>query len=196
MAVFFSGDVMGDRSYSYIVFSRMTMVLMKKEITELWAMSLEFLVGIMLVYFGIITVISYKKVHTHSHRADGAVLYNNSNRASESEVNSPSTGFHLLYTRSIFMGFIHGLAGSAAMILLTMSTVQSVWEGALYILIFGAGTIIGMLLSTTIIGIPFVLSSNQIYINRTLTQITGFISITFGIYYMYNLGMNEGLFLL
>ncbi|WP_050179605.1 sulfite exporter TauE/SafE family protein [Domibacillus robiginosus] len=170
----------------------MTMVLMKREITEQWAMSLEFLVGVMLVYFGITTVISYKKTHAHSPAAGGSVLHNDS----KSEMNNPSTGFQLLYTKSLFMGFIHGLAGSAAMILLTMSTVQNAWEGALYILIFGAGTIIGMLLSTTIIGIPFVLSSNQIYINKSLTQITGLISIFFGIYYMYNLGMNEGLFML
>jgi sulfite exporter TauE/SafE len=92
------------------------------------------------------------------------------------------------------MGFIHGLAGSAAMILLTMSTVSSIWEGVLYIMIFGAGTIIGMLCFTTIIGIPFILSTKNINLNTGFARLTGLISAVFGFYYMYNLGVTEGLF--
>ena len=60
------------------------------------------------------------------------------------------------YLKSILIGFVHGLAGSGAMVLLTMSTVNRAWEGAVYILIFGAGTVIGMLFFTTITGVPFV----------------------------------------
>ena len=62
----------------------------------------------------------------------------------------------------MLIGFVHGLAGSGAMILLTMSTVKSVWEAVMYILIFGVGTVIGMLFFTTIIGIPFVLSKKRL----------------------------------
>jgi sulfite exporter TauE/SafE len=86
------------------------------------------------------------------------------------------------------------LAGSGAMVLLTMSTVQSVKEAAIYILIFGGGTVIGMLFFTTVIGIPFVLSKKSKTINRPLGIITGVISTVFGVYYMYNLGVNDGLF--
>jgi sulfite exporter TauE/SafE len=152
-----------------------SMILMKGEIPEVWALSLEFLVGIMLVYFGISTTRSFKQIHTRTHG------YSSKHK-------------DVPYAKSVFMGFIHGLAGSAAMILLTMSTVRSVWEGAFYILLFGVGTIIGMLFFTTIIGIPFVLSSNKINVNKAFTQITGIISTAFGIYYMYNLGVTEGLF--
>jgi sulfite exporter TauE/SafE len=152
-----------------------SMILMKGEIPEVWALSLEFLVGIMLVYFGISTTRSFKQIHTRTHG------YSSKHK-------------DVPYAKSVFMGFIHGLAGSAAMILLTMSTVRSVWEGAFYILLFGVGTIIGMLFFTTIIGIPFVLSSNKINVNKAFTQITGIISTAFGIYYMYDLGVTEGLF--
>ena len=96
--------------------------------------------------------------------------------------------------KSLFIGLVHGLAGSAAMVLLTMSTVDSLWQGGLYILIFGVGTTTGMLAFTTILGIPFVLSSKRFTLSRTLVVITGAISTVFGIYYMYNLGVNEGLF--
>ena len=96
--------------------------------------------------------------------------------------------------KSLFIGFVHGLAGSAAMVLLTMSTVDTVWQGGIYILIFGVGTTLGMLLFTTILGIPFVLSKKRLPLSRNLIMLTGSISVLFGIYYMYNLGINEGLF--
>lgn len=148
----------------------LAILLMKGEIPEVWAMSLEFLVGIMLVYFGISAMTSNKDTLTHNRPKDAS------------------------FRKSIFMGFIHGLAGSAAMVLVTMSTVSSIWEGALYILIFGAGTVVGMLCFTTIIGIPFILSTHKKSINKAFTQVTGVISTGFGVYYMYNLGVTEGLF--
>ncbi|MCR2821575.1 sulfite exporter TauE/SafE family protein [Lederbergia panacisoli] len=154
------------------------LILIKNDISDKWAMSLEFLVGIMLVYLGIASILSYKK---------GAHVHRSFNKE-ESARNS------LSYYKSLFIGLVHGLAGSAAMILLTMSTVGNVWQGALYILIFGLGTILGMLLFTTIIGIPFVLSKGRSGMNRSLTIATGVISAVFGLYYMYNLGFSEGLF--
>lgn len=157
-------------------------ILMKGEIPNVWAMSLEFLVGIMLVYLGITSILAYRNNHVHKHEHVGE---KHSHKHQHKDIS---------YIKSSLIGFVHGLAGSAAMVLLTMSTVNSVWEGAIYILIFGAGTIIGMLFFTTILGIPFVLSAKKVKINKTLIQITGGISTAFGIYYMYNLGVSEGLF--
>lgn len=165
-------------------------IIMKGEIPEKWAMSLEFLVGIMLVYLGITTIRSFKNLHTQKHEHDGEVhkhLHVSSNDHQHPQKN-------VSYFKSMFIGFVHGLAGSGAMVLLTMSTVNSALEGAVYILIFGAGTVIGMLFFTTLIGIPFVLSSKKLTLNKLLTQVTGGISTAFGIYYMYNLGISEGLF--
>ncbi|MNG34737.1 hypothetical protein D3C84_1213040 [compost metagenome] len=65
----------------------------------------------------------------------------------------------------------------------------------MYILVFGVGTITGMLIFTTILGIPFVYSSkSNMKWNRGLMQAAGTVSFLFGIYYMYNLGVTEGLF--
>ena len=47
------------------------LILMKGEIPEKWAMSLEFLVGIMLVYLGVKTILSFKNIHVHEHQHDG-----------------------------------------------------------------------------------------------------------------------------
>ena len=158
---------------STLLVTALLLIVLKISITDKWAMSLEFLVGIMLVYFGVAAILHKKGTHRQTEAGAGGK-------------------FH--YRKPLFMGFIHGLAGSAAMILLTMSTVDSVWQGAGYILVFGFGTIVSMLLFNTVIGIPFVMSKNKASVNKPLIQFAGLLSAAFGLYYMYNLGVNEGLF--
>ncbi|MGG1679268.1 sulfite exporter TauE/SafE family protein [Neobacillus sp. NRS-1170] len=170
------------------------LIFMKGEIPEKWAMSLEFLVGIMLVYLGASTILSFKNIHLHQHKHDGENHKHVHSHNLGSEHEHKNQHKNVSYLKSLVIGLVHGLAGSGAMVLLTMSTVKSVWEAAIYILIFGTGTIIGMLFFTTIIGIPFVFSAKKLTLNKTLTQVTGVISIVFGIFYMYNLGITEGLF--
>ncbi|MBY0121697.1 sulfite exporter TauE/SafE family protein [Bacillus sp. S/N-304-OC-R1] len=166
------------------------LIFMKGEIPEKWSLSLEFFVGIMLVYLGVKTIKSFKNIHVHegddhkhvhAHKQHGDHEHNLQHKKPK-------------YINSLLIGLVHGLAGSGAMVLLTMSTVKSIGEAAIYILIFGAGTVIGMLFFTTIIGIPFVISKNRKSISGSLGLATGVISTLFGIYYMYNLGFNEGLF--
>lgn len=152
----------------------MMLIVAKNTITHTVAMSLEFIVGIMLVTLGLNSLFSHFKHRSHLVKGD------KKNRS---------------HVKSFFIGLVHGLAGSAAMVLLTMSTVSTAWEGALYILIFGIGTVAGMLSFSTVIGIPFVLTSGK-QVNRRLNHFTGIISVLFGLYYMYNLGVNEGLFTL
>lgn len=170
----------------------MTVIFMKAEISEKWAMSLEFVVGIMLVYLGISSILSLKKMGatTHTHQD----FHEDHFHMHPVKPSSEHKHQHISYWKSMFIGIVHGLAGSAAMVVLTMATVDSVWQGALYMIVFGMGTIAGMLLSTTLIGIPFVLSANQRTINSWLTTTAGTISTLFGFYYMYNLGITEGLF--
>ncbi|WP_273854261.1 sulfite exporter TauE/SafE family protein [Guptibacillus spartinae] len=141
----------------------MIVILMKGEIPEAWAIAMEFLVGVMLVYLGFKSVWMIRK-HSDLHEKSK----------------------HAPFIKSTAIGFVHGLAGSAAMVLLTMSSVTTIGEGALYMLVFGAGTVIGMLGFTTIIGIPFVLSKNKVKINNNLTRLTGVVSMLFGVYYMYS----------
>ncbi|ULT56596.1 sulfite exporter TauE/SafE family protein [Neobacillus drentensis] len=170
------------------------LILMKGEIPEKWAMSLEFLVGIMLVYLGLTTIRSFKDIHVHQHGHDGDHHKHVHSHVNNGQHQHQHQHQNVSYLKSLFIGLVHGLAGSGAMVLLTMSTVKSVWEAAVYILIFGVGTILGMLFFTTIIGIPFVFSAKKQVLNQTLTRLTGVISVAFGIYYMYNLAITEGLY--
>jgi ABC-type nickel/cobalt efflux system permease component RcnA len=156
----------------------MFLIVAKNTITDTVALTLEFIVGIMLVSLGLNSLLVFMKHrHHHQHTHDS----------------STHEGKSRTHFKSFFIGLIHGLAGSAAMVLLTMSTVSTTWQGALYILIFGCGTVIGMLSFSTVIGIPFVLTSGK-QLNKYLNNLAGIVSILFGIYYMYNLGVNEGLF--
>jgi sulfite exporter TauE/SafE len=173
----------------------MLLIMMKGAIPDKWAMSLEFVVGIMLVYLGVSSILSFRKqkiqLHQHSH---GGYSHRHLHQADGPGESTQDHDGRTSFAKSAVIGMVHGLAGSAAMVLLTMSTVQTEWEGLLYILVFGAGTIVGMLLCTTVIGIPFVLSAKNVSLNTALTRLAGIISVAFGCYYMYNLGVTEGLF--
>ncbi|MFL6556777.1 MAG: urease accessory protein UreH, partial [Bacillus sp. (in: firmicutes)] len=103
----------------------MFLIVAKNTITDTVAMSLEFIVGIMLVILGLNSIVAIMKHRHHHPLTVGSQTIEKKGRT---------------HYKSFFIGLIHGLAGSAAMVLLTMSTVSTVWQGALYILIFGCGT--------------------------------------------------------
>ncbi|WP_148358123.1 urease accessory protein UreH [Peribacillus simplex] len=150
----------------------MLFIWMKGEIPESLSMTLEFGVGIMLVMLG------------------AKNLFKNRYNITNDKVRFRP------FVVSALIGFVHGLAGSAAMVILTMSTVTGIGEGSIYIIIFGAGTIIGMLCFTTLLGIPFALNGKDIVLNRIFIKLAGAISFAFGLYYIYKLGVAEGLFAL
>jgi len=157
----------------------MIMLLLKNEIGEGWAMSLEFFVGVMLVVLGARSLLprffSYRETASTAPDAKTA--------------SGPR-----LFLQSSVVGFIHGMAGSAALFVLTMATVDGLLEGAAYLLVFGAGTIVGMLLCTTVIGLPFVWSGRRPRLHQQLSGLTGAVSLCFGLWYMYGIGVTDGLF--
>lgn len=172
----------------------MLFIFMKQEIPHVVALSLEFAVGILLVYLGITSLLfpERKNVHNHDHLHMG--IKHKHYHSHDDEPEHMHSHKEMPYMKSVFIGLVHGLSGSAAMILLTMGTVKNYWHAGIYIMIFGVGTVIGMLLCTMIIGIPFAMSSNNKRYNIILTRVAGAISTVFGAYYMFDLGINEGLF--
>jgi len=169
-------------------------IALKGDIPDTWALSLEFLVGLMLVCLGAASFRSLASLHVHEHAHEGRIqkhVHALTGGEGRSHRHAPRP---VSYRTSAFVGLVHGLAGSGAMALLAMSAVSSVWEAAVYILVFGAGTVVGMLVFTTVIGLPFVLTARKLKVNLTLARLTGAVSVVFGIYYMYRLGIQEGLF--
>ena len=97
--------------------------------------------------------------------------------------------------RPLVIGLVHGLAGSAAVALLVLSTIKSPLWSTAYLLVFGFGTMMGMILMTSAISIPLVYTGKNFFgISRHLTAISGFASMAFGIFLVYHIGFVDGLF--
>lgn len=95
--------------------------------------------------------------------------------------------------RSIGIGLVHGLAGSAAVALLVLSTVRSPYAAAAYLLLFGFGTIVGMTVITALLSLPFRVP--LLALNRGLAIGTGVGSFVFGLFLIVQIGFVDGLFL-
>jgi high-affinity nickel-transport protein len=97
--------------------------------------------------------------------------------------------------RPLVVGLVHGLAGSAAVALLVLSTIKDPFWSTVYLLVFGFGTMAGMMLMTAAISIPMVYTRRKFFnINRHLATISGLASMAFGIFLVYQIGFVDGLF--
>jgi high-affinity nickel permease len=108
--------------------------------------------------------------------------------------NGAPVGEEHLMSRPFAIGLIHGLAGSAAVALLMLSLIPSPAMAALYLLVFGLGTMAGMMAVTLAIGIPYIFSLRLQTFHRYLGIATASVSILFGLDMMYELGIENGLF--
>ncbi|HEV3037105.1 MAG TPA: high-affinity nickel-transport family protein [Candidatus Angelobacter sp.] len=97
--------------------------------------------------------------------------------------------------RPLMIGIVHGLAGSAAIALLVLSTIANVRWAITYLLVFGIGTILGMMVITLTIGSTFAFGQKRFRsIGRHLSLAAGLISVAFGIFIAYRIGFVDGLF--
>ncbi len=97
--------------------------------------------------------------------------------------------------RPLAVGVVHGLAGSAAVALLVLSTIRSPLWATAYLLVFGAGTMIGMMLMTAVISLPFAYTGRRfLRANQYIITASGVISVVFGLFVVYQIGLVQGLF--
>jgi high-affinity nickel permease len=146
------------------------------------------------------------KLHIHWHSHAGEAQHHGESlqpprwfdksaaRAQQRGGNSTKLGlFHTL--RPLFIGLVHGLAGSAAVALLVLSTIHNPKWAVLYLLIFGIGTVAGMMLITAVISLPFTFAGYKFaWLNRGLIVGSGVLSLAFGLFVCYQIGFVDGLF--
>ena len=98
--------------------------------------------------------------------------------------------------RPLIVGVVHGLAGSAAVALLVLAAITTPLWSVAYLLIFGIGTIAGMMIITAAISIPFALggAGQFLRLQRGLRVASGLISLGFGVIVAYRIGIVDGLF--
>ena len=169
-------------------------ILLKVRIPERLALSMEFVVGIVLVALGASILWGFlrRRVHAHIHRHEGEmhVHFHSHAGGAHHDHEHPSAG----YGRSVVVGMIHGLAGSAALMLLILATIRDPLVALMYILVFGAGSILGMLGISAVLGVPFVLTAERFAgIHRTLRMAAGTASILYGAWIMVSTGTSGGL---
>jgi len=97
--------------------------------------------------------------------------------------------------RPLAIGIVHGLAGSAAVALLVMTTIRDPWWAITYLLLFGIGTIAGMMIITAAIAMPFAFTGRNFSgWNRGMAMASGLLSLGFGLFLSYQIGFVDGLF--
>lgn len=142
---------------------------------------LEAIVGVMLVLLGLNVfrkLLTAEKVHVHEHVHDG---HKHSHLHIHNAEEKPSS-HHGLGPRSVIVGMIHGLAGSAGLMLLVLPTISSPILALLFILIFGVGSIGGMMLMSLLMGLPLHYTFGRFdLINKGLRAAAGLFSLVWGV---------------
>lgn len=161
------------------------------------ALGLEFLVAVMLVILGANILwrsFGVDKIHLHTHTHNPETHTHFHVHGDPRQDHSHSHPFKSM-RKPFFVGMVHGLAGSAALMLLVLTTIPSPLAGLAYILIFGFGSVGSMLILSSLIGLPFILTAQRFSrLNRWIRVVAAIASVVFGLYLGWDLGFNEGLF--
>lgn len=155
-------------------------------IPEHLAQPLEGAVGIMLVGLGahVLWRLWRDRVHFHAHgHGDGTLHLHAHSHAHENvpHVRSAHAHSHGFRWRSLFVGLMHGMAGSAALLVLAVSQVEKPLQGVLYIVLFGIGSMIGMGALSAVIALPLAASARFLtWANQALQAVVGMVTISIG----------------
>jgi cytochrome c biogenesis protein CcdA len=156
-------------------------------IPEHLAQPLETAVGVMLVGLGshVLWRLWRDRVHFHAHgHGDGAMHLHAHSHAHDIAPHARSTHAHEhgFRWRSLFVGLMHGMAGSAALLVLAVSQAREPLQGLLYVALFGIGSMIGMGALSAVIALPLAASARFLtWANRALQVVVGIVTISIGI---------------
>ncbi|MEI7599096.1 MAG: urease accessory protein [Aestuariivirga sp.] len=153
------------------------------------ATGLEFAVGLMMVLLGgrLIYAIVKARIHFHIHRhRTGEVHFHAHSHAGDVRNHALSTHAHGhqkgAWGRSLAIGMMHGLAGSAALVALTASSAPSVHVGVAFMLVFAAGSIAGMAAFSAVIAVPLSWTASTLtWASRALQVLAGIIAVGIGL---------------
>jgi high-affinity nickel permease len=154
-------------------------IFLKLQISKTTEAKLESIVGVMLIVLGINALRKLFKaetVHVHKHehgKREHVHIHTHNKGKAESH--------HRFSFRSVLIGMVHGLAGSAALMLFIVPTIGSPLLALSYILVFGIGSIGGMMAMSFLIGLPMHFTFNKFaMLNKGLRLIAGCFSLILG----------------
>jgi high-affinity nickel-transport protein len=186
-------------------------------------LSMEFAVAVMLILLGVMNLLGFWRiraasiarsagdasapVHSHAHEHGDYIHTHPHSQEPESHPHRPEetplgrldrrlgglSAYQAL--RPLVVGVVHGLAGSAAVTLLILAAITDRRWAMLYLLVFGVGTILGMMLLTGMIAVPLArATSRNATLHRRLGFAAGLLSLVFGLILAVQLGVVDGLF--
>lgn len=163
------------------------------------ARGLEFAVGVMLVVLGVDVLyrLRRERIHFHGHQhADGVAHFHAHSHLGEGGEHDVRRHDHQhprsFLVRPLVVGMVHGMAGSAALVLLTLENLGSPLWGLAYIAIFGLGSILGMALLSVAIALPLRFTSSRLgNAYHGLSASVGVATVLLGCYIVLRIGIGD-----
>jgi ABC-type nickel/cobalt efflux system permease component RcnA len=158
------------------------------------AQALELAVGVMLIALGADALyrLRRERIHFHAHHhADGVEHFHAHSHRGEHAPHDPARHEHRhgFPARALLVGMVHGMAGSAALVLLSLETLRSPALGLAYIAIFGLGSILGMAALSAAIAVPLRLTSRRLgRAYHGLSAAVGLATVAIGCAIVYRIG--------
>jgi hypothetical protein len=173
-------------------------IVLHVEIGARTALFLEFCVGLMLVALGANALGKLARgghLHFHVHQHGGRAHVHPHIHDRELETDTHTHHGFRPGMRPLLVGMVHGLAGSAALMLLILSTLSSPLVGLAYIAVFGIGSIGGMMLMSALVSLPLYLTASRFTrVNLAMRALAGLFSLSFGLFMIYEIGVAGSLF--
>ncbi len=179
-------------------------------------LAMELSVGLMLILLGVWNLSSFFQavpaggaalVHSHPHHHGNLVHTHVHQHVPEAHAHPASDqalarldgkfvkrGAYQV-VRPLLVGIVHGLAGSAAVTLLILASIRNPRWAIAYLVVFGVGTIAGMMVVTMSIASTFRFFGNRFEnLNRKFGLAAGLVSLCFGAFIAYEICVTQGLF--
>ncbi len=153
------------------------------------ATMMEFGVALMLILLGVNVLWKIGKgatLHVHAHEHGHHVHVHP--HLHEQAANGPHHHHSLtIGKKPFFVGVVHGMAGSAALMILVLATISSHTLAVMYIAIFGIGSVGGMFLMSLLIGLPFSFTARRERFNTVARTSAGILGVCYGIFYAWQI---------
>ena len=162
-------------------------ILLGRAIPDTVAKPIEAAVGIMLIGLGahVLWRLWCDRVHFHRHgHADGTVHFHAHSHAGDALPHARAAHVHEhgFRWRTLLVGLMHGMAGSAALLVLAVTQATSPAAGLGYVALFGIGSMIGMGALSAVIAVPLAVSARFLTVaNRALQGAVGIVTIAIGL---------------
>ena len=186
------GTIWGIGHTASLLIVGLVVILLRSSIPDRVALWMEMGVAVMLVALGanVIWKVGRErgfKLHKHEHAHDGQPAHEHVHFHSHRDHDHRHRIFRF-GRRPFVVGMVHGVAGSAALTLGVLTTIPSAALGLVYILVFGLGSIGGMLLMSAVVGAPFAVTARRFSkINGGIRLVAGLLSVAFGLILAWNL---------